>query len=150
MRDRRALVLAILLLNAFGWAVGERQNRFDTVENRCRLVLLALSAHQNIISANQSFKRNLLYLLAHMPELLRRLGRHSGETGFSSTARTVTVSYQPTVAQYNEKAIKAFRDERVNDLDDLELMFAGNLKPQLSHIYKQAHVAGKLDTRLFI
>ncbi len=153
MRDRKAVVLAFLLFNAFALcangAGGERKNRFDTVENRCRFVLSALSAHQNIISANQSFKRNLLDLLAHLPELLKRLGRHSGETDFSITARTVTATYQPSVTKYNEKTIEAFRKERTNDLDDLGLHLFGNLGEQISHIYESSHVDGKLDERLY-
>ena len=62
------------------WQMREapRPNRFDTVEHRLRFLISVLQAHPNLVSLNLLFQRNLLGLLAHMPDLAQRLGTHLG------------------------------------------------------------------------
>ena len=94
----------------------------ETIEDRLKLILSLLREHPDLVTANLQYRRSLLELYSHVPELQKALGDQFASLEIHGP-KTVSLKYAKTADGmiYDEQAIGVFKQDRIKDLKAIRL-----------------------------
>ena len=118
----------------------------QTLKGRVDLLVSILGRHPQFVTSNLSFRRNVLDTLAHIPRIAEILGERMVDLTIRPP-QVLSARFSRTAVVYDEAALSRFRQSRVQDLSQLELLPGGDLEAQLVH-YKQNKKNLKIIFRL--
>ncbi|HMN67355.1 MAG TPA: hypothetical protein PKC28_02345, partial [Bdellovibrionales bacterium] len=89
-----------------------------------------MERHPNFVTANLSFRRNVLDTFSHIPEVRKALGENAQSLEIQPP-QVLSVKYFAQEVQYDESRLSSFRRDRENDLKTLKLIPSGSITQQL-------------------
>ncbi|MGE0763730.1 MAG: formylglycine-generating enzyme family protein [Bdellovibrionales bacterium] len=104
--------------------------RLEILQGRVELLMSVLERHANFVTANLSFRRNVLDTLAHIPAATAALGAHANDLTITPP-QVISTSFFSKTVSYDQNATEVFRRKRIEDLQSLKLIPAGPLRAQI-------------------
>lgn len=105
----------------------------STLKGRIELLMSILERHPNFVTANLSFRRNVLDTLSHVPEVIKALGDHAQSLEIIAP-QVLSASFYARTIQFNESQLSSFRRDRENDLKFLSALQPVSLSQNLRNL----------------
>lgn len=102
----------------------------DTLRGRIELLMSVLERHPGFVTANLSFRRNVLETFSHIPAVVKALGTDANSLEIVPP-QILSARYYSSAIQYDEQKLRAFRTSREGDLESLSRVLGQDLAQTL-------------------